>query len=43
MEKVRVEFIDGFEVEAEVNGDCYIVDEAFALLISCPLHRTAFR
>lgn len=29
MEKVRVEFLDGFEVEAEVNGDCYIVDEEF--------------
>lgn len=29
MEKVTITFLNGTEIEAEVNGDCYIVDEAF--------------
>ena len=27
MEKVTIEFANGLEIEAEVNGSCYIVDE----------------
>ena len=29
MEKVRIEFLSGLEVEADVNGDCYITNTAF--------------
>ena len=26
MEKVRIIFLNGMEIEADVNGDCYIVE-----------------
>ena len=29
MEKVMLTFENGIRIEADVNGDCYIVDEAF--------------